>query len=235
MKTIGILQPGYLPWLGFFEQIEATDLFVIFDDVQYTRKSWRNRNRIRTSEGWMWLTVPVHVKGQFEQLVCDVTINNDYPWARKHLKSLRCNYQKSPYFNQYFSELEDIYLRGWEKLLDLDMALIRWICQLYGIKQNFVFSSQLATQEREKSKRVLELCQLLQADHLYDGAAASQFLDVALFHAAGIAVSFQNYQHPVYPQVFSPFMPYMSVVDLLFNCGTDYREWKTSGLPNPLN
>src|SRR3990172_12538461 len=113
---VAALQPGYLPWLGFFEQMYQVDLFVIYDEVQYDKRSWRNRNRIRTVDGWCWLTVPVLAKGLFEQKVPEVRINNNLPWRRKHWKSLHVNYKKAPYFRKYADYFEDVYKRDWEFL-----------------------------------------------------------------------------------------------------------------------
>lgn len=232
---IGILQPGYLPWLGFFEQMYNTDVFVILDDVQYDKKSWRNRNRIRTKDGWIWLTVPVLTKGSFSQRIQDVCINNEIPWQRKHLKSLETNYQKASYYKDHIDFFRELYSKEWKYLLDLDMAVIEYLKAQLKLNAKIFFSSSLYAADPEeledpaascraatcgaKNEKILNICKKLSADILYDGESAESFIDKALFAKEGINIEFQHYNHPVYTQLFQPFMPYMSVIDLLFNCG----------------
>ena len=215
---IGILQPGYLPWLGFFEQMHSTDLFVILDDVQYDKKSWRNRNKIRTKDGWIWLTVPVITKGAFSQKTKDVMINNDIPWQRKHLKSLETNYKKASYYKDYMVFFQELYSKKWEYLVELDMAIIQFIKEQLNITTKLTFSSSLEV-SGNKNEKILNICKKVGAAALYDGASAENFIDKNLFSKEGVALEFQQYNHPVYPQLFQPFIPYMSVIDLLFNCG----------------
>lgn len=222
---IGILQPGYLPWLGFFEQMYNTDVFVILDDVQYDKKSWRNRNKIRTKDGWIWLTVPVFTKGSFSQRIQEVCINNEIPWQRKHLKSLETNYQKAPYYKDYIDFFSELYAKEWKYLLDLDMEIIEFVKVQLKLNARMIFSSNLAPCAEDpanggaKNEKIINICKKLGADTLYDGESAESFIDKALFAKEGITVEFQHYNHPVYAQLFQPFMPYMSIVDLLFNCG----------------
>lgn len=233
---IGILQPGYLPWLGFFEQMHNSDVFVILDDVQYDKKSWRNRNKIRAKDGWIWLTVPVLTKGAFSQRIKEVCINNGIPWQRKHLKSLETNYQKATYYKDYIDFFRELYSKEWKYLLDLDMAVIEFVKVQLKLNARMVFSSNLACVEDSgrvedpdslcgaaavgaKNEKIINICKKLGADTLYDGESAESFIDKSLFAKEGITVEFQHYNHPVYTQLFQPFMPYMSVIDLLFNCG----------------
>lgn len=219
-KRIAIMQPGYLPWLGFFELMHNCDLFVFLDDVQYTKKDWRNRNRIRIKEGWMWLSVPVLYKNKSGQLIKDVKINNQQRWKKKHLNAIRFNYHKTKYFKNYFSEISDLYENDWTYLCLLDTSFITYLKGKLNITTPGIFSSSLNIKNK-KSKKILEICKLLEAGELYDSKAAANFLEVSLFQSEGIKVKFQDYSHPVYNQVFNPFIPYMSVIDLLFNCGPD--------------
>jgi len=217
---VAIMQPGYLPWLGFFELMYNCDLFVFLDDVQYTRRDWRSRNRIRTKEGWIWLSVPVLTKGRRYQLIKDVEIDPSVNWRKKHLKSIQVNYCKSRYFERYFPQFEEVYKCKWSHLAELDIELISLLARELGIDTSFIRSSAL----RPKGKgvdRIIDICKKLKADELYDSKAAANFIDIGRFKQEGIKVEFQDYRHPIYTQVYKPFIPYMSTIDLLFNHGPD--------------
>jgi WbqC-like protein family len=218
---IAIMQPGYLPWLGFFELMQNCDLFVVLDDVQYTKRDWRSRNRIRTKEGWMWLTVPVLVKNRRGQHIRDTKINNDCPWKEKHLKSLKSNYSKARYFNGCIGELEGIYRKDWAFLLDLDMEIILFMAHHFAIKTNIALASSLGIHGLGGNDHILEICRKLGANELYDSAGAKPFIDLNLFENANIKVVFQEYRHPIYAQIHQPFLPHMSAIDLLFNAGAN--------------
>lgn len=217
---VAIMQPGYLPWLGFFELMAKSDLFVLLDTVQYNTRSWRSRNRIRTKYGWMWLTVPVLVKRKFKQLIKEVKINNQIPWHRKHLRSLYINYSRASFFKEYISDLERIHLKSWEYLVELDLELINFFVKKLGIATPLIRSSELNISGKG-NEYIINICKRLKADELYDSQGAKGFIVKELFYKEGIRVTFQNYQHPIYEQVYKPFIPYMSTLDLLFNCGKE--------------
>ncbi|MCG2712339.1 MAG: WbqC family protein [Candidatus Omnitrophica bacterium] len=219
-KRIAIMQPGYLPWLGFFELMYNCDLFVFLDDVQYTKRDWRNRNRIRTHNGWQWLTVPAFNRNKREQLLKNVQINNQINWQKQHFNALRINYRKSKFFDSFSLELESIYFKSWDNLLELNIELILYLAKMFSIETPYIFSSSLNI-KNTKSERILEICKLLNANELYDSKAASNFLDLSLFEKEKITVKFQDYRHPVYEQVYKPFIAYLSAIDLLFNCGAE--------------
>jgi hypothetical protein len=214
--TAVILQPSYLPWLGFFEQMYRSDIFVIYDDVQYDKGGWRNRNRIKTAHGPLWLTVPVHIK--MGMLIKDVRINNHINWAKKHLKSIYNWYHKANFFEEYFPYFEAILSKKWEFLVDLDLELISLINKLLGIKRKIILSSSLKVQG-DRIQRLLKILKLIGADIFYEGASGKNYIREEDFEKEGIKVIFQDYQHPVYPQLYDKFVPYLSVIDLLFNCG----------------
>lgn len=220
---IGILQPGYLPWLGFFEQIYRSDMFVFYDDVQYDKNGWRNRNRIRTASGVQWLTVPVLLKNESKQIIKDVKINNQENWRKKHLTSIRTNYSKGEYFNDYFPLLEKIYAREWNYLIDLNMELVYVLCDMLGLKKPFKFSSELDV-EGDKNSRLVNICNKLGANKFYEGQTGKEYINMDVFKSAGIEVEFQNYKHPEYSQLYGDFIPYLSVIDLLFNEGSQSLE-----------
>jgi hypothetical protein len=215
-STVVILQPGYLPWLGFFDQMRRADIFVYYDDVQFDRRGWRNRNRIKLPGGPHWLTVPVRQRGQ--QLILDVEIDNDVPWAHKHLSTIRHFYAQAPYLKRYLPELEEMLGRPWRRIVELDIAVIQLMCDWLGLRCVSMRSSELNI-KGERSQRLLDVCLRLGASRYLTGDAAKSYLDGELFARHNIEVQWHEYQHPVYPQQYGEFIPYLSALDLLLNCG----------------
>lgn len=215
---IAIMQPGYIPWLGFFELMYNCDTFVVFDDVQYTEKDWRNRNRIRTKHGWIWLTVPVLTKNKRKQLINETKINYSVNWIKKHLNAVKLNYSKAKYFRDYFFDFKNIIEKKHDLLIDLDLEIISWMSRRMNINKEIVRSSILNIDGR-KEEKIIGICNKLGASEIYDSKAASFFLDLEKFSKAGVNIIFQNYLHPVYEQLYKPFLPYMSALDLFFNYG----------------
>jgi hypothetical protein len=217
-RTIVILQPGYLPWLGFFDQMRQADVFVYYDDVQYDTHGWRNRNRIKTQHGPAWLTVPVRHRGLGTPRILDVEIDGRTPWARKHLSGIRQAYARAPYLAQFYPRLETVLARPWTRLVDLDLAVTALLAEAIGVAPAVARSSALGI-GGERSERLLAICRHFGATTYLSGSAARSYLDVELFAAAGIAVAWQDYAHPVYPQQHGAFVPYLSALDLVLNCG----------------
>lgn len=218
--TIGILQPGYLPWLGFFEQLYRSDLFVMYDDVTFDKGGWRNRNRVKTPQGICWLTVPVMKKDLIHTLLMNVEINNITPWWKKHLGTMLQCYRKAPYFKKYFPIFEEGYSIRWDRLIDLDMFFIKKLMNVLDIERPIHFSSSLPV-TGDRNERLINICSHFGATVFYEGKAGECYIDTERFRERGIEVLFQNYQHPVYSQLFGEFIPYLSVVDLLFNHGPE--------------
>jgi hypothetical protein len=218
---IGILQPGYLPWLGFFEQMDKSDVFVNYDDVQYDKEGWRNRNRIKTANGIQWLTVPVHMKLTEHPLLIDIKIDNTVNWRKKHLASIKQNYAKAPFFKDYIDIFEFAYLKEWEYLVDLDIYFIAKLAECLGMGNKNIIRSSTLDLKGDRIGRLINLCKLFGADTFYEGAAGKNYIDENEFLSHGIKVKFQNYQHPIYNQLYGDFIPYLSVIDLLFNHGTE--------------
>lgn len=218
--TLAVLQPSYLPWLGFFDQVRRADIFVFYDDVQYDKNGWRNRNRIKSPGGPHWMTVPVRIAA-LTQRINETEIDNRQAWARKHVGTVRQFYAKAPFLNRYLPGLEEL-LAGqrWESLVDLDEAVVHLICGWLGLECRTVRSSELAI-SGERSERLLKLCQHFGARRYLSGSAARSYLDVELFAREGIEVEWQDYQHPVYPQQHGEFVPFLSTLDLLLNCGEE--------------
>jgi hypothetical protein len=218
-----VLQPGYLPWLGFFDQMLRADVFVYYDDVQYDKHGWRNRNRIKTAQGPQWLTVPVRHGGLGAPRILDVEIDNRGPWARKHSASIRHAYARAPYIDQYLPAIDDILSRGWSRLIDLDVTLAGAMATMLGLAPTVVRASELGV-HGTRSERLLRICQHFGAATYLSGTAARQYLDVALFERHGIAVEWQDFAHPVYPQQHGSFVPFLSALDVLLNCGHESRR-----------
>jgi len=215
---LAILQPSYLPWLGFFDQMHRSDQFVIYDDVQFTRRDWRNRNRIRVREGSAWLTVPVIQKNKYEQSLLETKIDNTTLWKRKHLEAIRCHYSKTPYFELYFPWCEQIYSNDWKFLLDLSLETIHYLKGQLKIDTPLVRSSELET-PGNKTERLIAICKQLGATHYLSGDSARKYISSREFSEQSIDLEYQVYQHPQYAQRYEGFVPFLSTIDLLFNCG----------------
>jgi hypothetical protein len=219
-----ILQPGYLPWIGFFDQMNSADVFVIYDDVQYTKHDWRSRNKIKTEAGIKWLSVPVLTKGRHGQLINEAEIKDRRLWQRKHVGSMQYAYSKAPYFKDHFPALKAILQNGHKLLMDLNMDLIRYIKNALNISSRIVYSSELKI-DGEKTERLVEICKALGTNSYLTGDAAVNYLDIEQFKKNGIAVEFHQYSHPEYPQLHGEFIPYLSIIDLLFNCGPKSKDY----------
>ncbi len=221
---IAILQPGYLPWLGFFDQMQQVDTFVLYDDVQYDKNGWRNRNRIKTSQGVQWLTVPVLTSGRKKPLIKDVLIDNHTDWRGRHLKSIKQNYSRAPFFGDYIEILEKVYSQWWKYLLDVDVAFVLALRMILTVKTEIKYSSDMDVVTDNREQRLIEICRKLGADELLEGSVGRDYLEEAnteLFNRNGIRITYQDYQHPVYSQLYGDFQSHLSVVDLLMNEGPE--------------
>jgi hypothetical protein len=219
MKVV-ILQPGYLPWLGFFDQMYQSDVFIIYDDVQYDKHGWRNRNRIKTAQGVQWLTIPVLTTGREKPLIKEVMINNKIDWRRTHLKTIQQSYSRAPHFNHYLGIFEEIYAKEWQYLIDIDMAFINILMEKLGLKREIKYSSALGI-AGQGTERIVNICRKLGATSYLTGDAAKNYLDEEAFSQNNIELKYHNYPHPVYNQLYGEFVPYLSIIDLLFNHGKD--------------
>ena len=222
-KTLVVLQPGYLPWLGFFDQMRRADVFVYYDDVQFDKHGWRNRNRIKTPNGPLWLTVPVRHHDLGQPLIMDALIDNTSGWSRKHAASLRQYYAKAPHAQRYLPELEALLQRPWTHIVDLDLAAVDLMRGWLGITTEVHRASQTGVAGGQ-SERLVKLCQHFGATRYLSGSAARDYLEVPLFEEAGVNVAWQDYRHPVYPQQYGPFVAHLSAIDLMFNCGDESAE-----------
>lgn len=218
MKVIGIHQPGYLPWLGFFKKMLNSDIFVYFDDVSFVKNNYYHRNSIRANTSPLQLTIPVRMEK--ESKINDVKIDTTKNWQLKHKKSLLHNYSRAKYFNNYFGFIEELYEKKFKKLIDINIEIIEFLKKEFNIKTKTVFSSELNV-TGSASDRILEICKLLGAEHYITGTAwAKKFLDIQDFKDNNISVEFQEFIHPVYKQFDNNFIPKMASIDLLFNEGS---------------
>lgn len=218
---IGILQPGYLPWLGFFEQMYRSDAFVIYEDVQYDKHGWRNRNRIKTANGVQWLTVPILVKFEEHPLISEVEVDNKQNWRKKHLSAIQQSYSKAPFYKEYAGLFEEAYSREWECLVDIDMYFITKLSECLGMDSKKIIRSSTLDATGDRVERLVNICKMFKADTFYEGAAGRNYLDEKHFAGHGIRLEFQDYKHPVYNQLYGDFIPHLSVIDLLFNHGEE--------------
>jgi hypothetical protein len=221
-------QPVYLPWLGLFHKIALADRFCIFDVAQYQTKDFNNRNKIKTNTGPIWLSVPVESKYHLEKKLCDIKIINN-GWNRKHFKSIDLAYRKAPFYSDYIGELEAILASStYTYLADLNYATLDFGLKSLGINVPIDTASRHDFQGH-KSDLVLDMCKKLGASSYIFGAQGRNYADVDSFSSCGIKVYFQDYNHPVYPQLHGDFEPYMSIIDLLFNVGPESFDVLMSG------
>ena len=220
MKTVAILQSNYIPWKGYFDIIHDVDLFIFYDDVQYTKRDWRNRNKIKTPRGTEWLTVPAN--GGREDLIHEVQLT-DTQWQENHWKTIKQFYSKAPFFERYRTLLEEVYLgRTWANLSTLNQYLIQSIShEMLGISTKFVDSRTYAATEA-KQERIIELLVKCDATCYVSGPAAKDYIDVAHFARTGIDLVWKNYSgYPEYAQFHPPFEHSVTILDLLFHTGPD--------------
>jgi len=221
MTMISIRQPGYFPYLGFFKKIQFCDIFVYLDDVQYERGDWDNRNKIKTSDGSIRLTVPVYNKSG--QKLNEVQISYDTNWNTKHIKAIELNYQKTPYFSNYWDPIKKILEKKWSKLIDLNLALIEFINQELNITTKIIRSSNLKI-DSVSSQRLVDICKKLDGTTYLSGEMGVDYLDEEIFQKENIKVIYEKFEHPTYSQNHGSFIPNLSIIDLLFNEGEKSKD-----------
>jgi hypothetical protein len=228
-KRVAIVQSNYIPWKGYFDLIAATDEFILYDDAQYTRRDWRNRNQIKTPQGVQWLTVPVRVKGRYHQSIRETEIDGT-DWAEQHWTRLRQNYARAPHFARYAPELEALYLHGRHDTLSaLNLAMLTWVNRQLGIATRMSSSSDYRL-EGDRTDKLLNLCLQAGATEYLSGPAARDYLDESRFAAAQVAVRWFDYPaYPPYAQLWGEFVHGVTVLDVLFHCGPDAHRHVVTG------
>lgn len=217
----GIIQSNFLPWLGYFDFIRETDLFIIHDDLQYTKGDWRNRNKIKTPRGPEWITVPVHYRNP-SQRIEETPVDYSSPWARKMLNRIRESYRHAPCFEPYFSELSDLLSLPAGSISDLNLRLIHWVCRSLEIDTPIKMSREYHPQGT-KTERLIGILSQVKASTYLSGPAAQAYLIPEMFERAGIRLEYKQYNYPAYEQLYPPFVLTVSVIDLLFMKGRDAR------------
>ena len=219
---VAIHQPQFLPWLGYLDKIDQADCFVILDNVQFKKNEWQNRNQIRTHQGSQWLTVPI--LHSFGQLICDVQINNCDHWKRKHLAALKTHYEGARYFSQYFLELEKIYAGEWQSLSEFNVRILHWLLDHFDIATPIQLSSDMNLRQ-QPTERLIDICRVVGATTYLAGQGAQSYMDQGMFERSGLNLELQDFQPQVYPQRYESFVPCLSAIDLLFNCGPQSKQY----------
>ncbi len=216
-KVIALHQPVYLPFAGFFQKMARADAFAFMDFVQLNKRSWQVRNRIKTRRGALWLTVPVYVKGRYYQPIRDARVAGD-GWRHKHWEAVRHNYGKAPHFGDYAAFFEEVYGRRWEWLTDLNLHIVEGMRRLLGITTPVLDTAGM-TFEGTKSDLVIDICKKLGGTAYLSSDGETAYIEKEKFDAAGLGHSYLGWEPTPYPQLFGEFIPNLSAVDVLFNCG----------------
>lgn len=221
MKRVVIHQPDFLSHLGFFHRFLEADLYVALDHVQFvngTSRSWTHRDRIKTRNGAQWLSLSVR-KAPRETPINQIELMEG-DWRKTNLALIRENYRQAAFFDEIFPEVEGLYATPFRKMVEMNTASIHMLCRLFDIEIPLVFSSSLDPQGR-KNELLVDILGKVSATHYLSGVGARDYFEPEPFHAGGIQVRWQEFHHPVYPQLHGPFEPYLSSIDLLFNCGRE--------------
>jgi len=228
-----ILQPTYLPWMGYFGMMDITDVFVFYDDVQFVERSWHRRNRVKMPNGeCIWLSVPV--KGKFGCGINEVKINTEVKWRAKHWTTIRHAYTRAPFFGEYAAVLQRIYDKEWEYLVDLNVTLIEKLAEMLEINRpEFLRSSELNV-GGQKTDRLIGILKRIKANEYVSGPAAKSYIETEKFRDEGISLFWYEFNHPVYPQLHGNFIAYLSAIDLLFNVGRRSTDVIREGSENSL-
>jgi len=219
IKRVAILQSNYIPWKGYFDIIGMVDEFIIYDEVQYTKNDWRNRNRIKTPSGLQWITIPVYQKS-LHQKISETQVSN-YKWGIKNWNSLKANYARAPFYKSYSPVFDEFYLTFKNPLIsEINVNLIKTIAGLLNIKTQITNSADYDL-KGDPTEKLISLCKQSRASYYLSGAAAKNYLRENLFLEEGIEIGWMNYEgYPEYPQLYPPFEHRVSIVDLLFNVGS---------------
>lgn len=216
---LAVHQPQYLPWLGYFDKMLKADVFCYLDDVQYKKNEWQNRNRIKTADGWQWLTVPVTFR--YPQKIDAVGIDNTSDWARRHLQALVTNYRRAAHFERTVPIFEQALTQRWEGIAELNLYLTERLREVLGIAHKPAVRSSTLACAQDPTGRLIDICRALGADTYLAGAGAAGYMETERFEQCGVRVIRQDFRHPVYPQLFGAFQSHLSVLDLIFNCGPE--------------
>lgn len=220
-KTVVIHQPDFLPYLGFFHRLLYADLYVILDNVQFVHgsRSWHNRDKIKTQQGAKWITVATK-KSRRSALVNEIILFEEENFRVRHLNLIRDNYRKAVFYHEVMPYVEQLYSYQCEKMIDFNMKSIEILIELFGINVKHIYSSDIKA-EGKGNGIIVDILKKTGATQYLSGVGAIDYYEPMLYDEAGVKVIFQQFEHPVYPQLFGDFIPYLSSIDLLFNCGIE--------------
>ena len=216
---IAVHQPQYLPWLGYFDKIDRADIFVLLDNVQFKKNEWQNRNKIKTADGWQWLTVPVMYR--FPQMINEVEINNKERWQHKQRQTIVSNYKRASCWNFLEVFFEDLLQSHWQTISQLNIYVVKKLVEILGIKTPLFIASEMEQLPEDPDERLIAITKYYGADTYLAGSGGRDYMNMAKYEENGIKVVFQDYRHPVYNQLFGDFLPFMSVIDLMYNHGNE--------------
>lgn len=225
VKKIAILQSNYIPWKGYFDIINMADEFVLYDEMQFTKRDWRNRNIIKTANGTQWLTIPVITKGKFEQRIMDTEVLSP-AWTNEHWRALQCNYAKAEYFDRYAKEVQELYRKCSEEkyLSRINFIFLKGICDVLQIETKFSWSTDYKL-GKGKTEKLVNICMQADADEYISGPAASDYIDNKKFESKNIVLTYMDYSgYQEYPQLYGEFEHRVTMLDLLFHTGENAKN-----------
>jgi hypothetical protein len=222
MKRVCIHQPDFCPYIGFFDRLLVCDIFVVLDDVQFIRRGWQHRDKIKTPRGAEWITLSVE-KGEYSQVISDTRLLNGTAWRMDCLNLLQENYRKARFFEEYFPSIRSLFLIEENNLAKFNLRFLRWLLEIFEIQIEISLSSALDIEEKS-TKRLINIVEKVGGTHYLTGTGSRDYLDEDLFRRSGLSLEWQNFQHPQYDQLYGDFIPYLSVLDLVFNCGPESKD-----------
>lgn len=221
---LAVHQPNFIPWLGYFKKIQEADIFVLLDDVQYIRRGFINRNKIKTPQKEQWLTLPVVTRGNYLSKINEIKVFNKNLTLDRLLNSIKFNYSRSKYFDKYFESISDIIKTGDVSMADINMNLIFWLCNILDIKTKILRSSELDLKHSNATERIISICQYFDSNQYISGSSGYKYQNLDLFKANSIEVITLNFEIQEYPQLWGEFVGGLSVLDSLFNCDTGVKS-----------
>lgn len=221
MSVIAIHQPNYFPWLGYFYKIFSSDIFVFLDDAQFSNGGMHNYHYIKTPQGPFRLKIPV--TGPFGSNINEIRTNDELGWKERHLKTIMANYKRAPYFDQVFHDIENLLMRSYSDLADMNITMITFICNMFGFNARFERSSVIGT-DKTNEERIIEICRILGGDIYYSGTGAKKYQNDKDFASKGITLQYSDFAPFLYPQLWEGYQPNVSIIDYLMNCGYDWAR-----------
>lgn len=219
-----IHQPNFLPWLGYFYNIANSDVFIVLDDVQYIKRSFITRNMIKGPQGAQYIILPIFQKGKYKQSILKCVLYDKEKNLKKIIHTIKSNYSKAKYFSTYFNEFQNILNNNTNSLIEINFSLIKWVLEKLSIQVEIEKSSKLKNIVGKSTERLISICQEMKADEYLSGFGGMKYQQENLFKEAKIKLKITNFQHPRYPQCWGDFIPNLSIIDLLFNCGSESKK-----------